>query len=129
MTKTSHSKVKMFVTHHPTGAKISIDPRYIADLKQGKVIPIGQMETKDGRKYFSLEKICKRWDYDYESVMTMFSQYEIPVFSVMAPIYKDGSIDPNQILVFEEYILGIEKKLKIPHKKIKSTLLTIHAGH
>lgn len=121
-------KKQEFARHEPTGAIIPINHNFISRMEKGEQFSLSEIEKKTDRKYFSLDDICNRWDYDFESIMKMLSEYDIRVFSIMRPFTPDGSIDPKHILIFDEYILALEKKLKIPHKKIKSKKLNIQ-GH
>lgn len=111
-------KVIHIVKHTPTGAKV---PMIINKVNDDNVI-INYKEHSKDRKGFTISMLQNRWDKTKEDVIEILDQFKVP-----------GHIDHNHIknnlspidvaIFFEEYIFGIEKKTKMPHKKLKPRLV------
>ena len=122
----NHKKNTIHIVKHlQTGAKV---PVIIKKINKNNLIEDYE-EYTENRKGFNLEMLQNRWDKCREDVIEFLQQFKVPAFVRHQDVLKIKSNTPLDIcssqpidvaIFWEEYIYGIERKTKIPHKKLKS---------
>ena len=114
-------KIEIHIAKHKeTGANIPIIVKKVNDKCEIE----DYEEFKKNRKGFTLSMLIRRWDKDKEDILTILHEYQVPAH-INYKDFRNIVTDENPInyaFFFEEYILSIEKKLNLPHKKVKSHL-------
>jgi len=115
-------KVIHMVKHKSTGANV---PIVITKVSANNEIKEYKEITKN-RKYFTLDMLMNRWDKCRDEVIELLTQYHVPAhvsFSSAQDLFNrslPGSSAPVDIaLFFVEYIYALERKIKLPHNKLK----------
>lgn len=118
----SAKKVIHIVKHNPTGA---IVPVVINKMTPQNVIEDFQ-EVFNKRRYFTVKMLENRWDKCKEDVIELLQKYQVPghlrheeVKNIAPPI-----LPIDVAMFFEEYIVKLELKEKMPHNKLKSKRYT-----
>jgi hypothetical protein len=104
-------EIKKDVLHEPTGAII---PMFV----NGK----HYKENFEGRKAFSADMICTRWNLPHSDVAKILLRYKVPGHIRHNDFHKirSGKKPLDVALFFEEYIYGIEDKTGMEHSKLKA---------
>jgi hypothetical protein len=120
-------KVVHIVKHTPTGAKV---PMVINKTSESNIIENYQ-DYVVNRRGFTIEMIMCRWDRDREDVINILQEYQIPAHVKAADVGKlpEGSNPIDAAVIFEEYILAVEKKAKLAHNKLKSKRIARETEH
>mgnify|MGYP001558132119 CR=1 FL=1 len=109
------------VEHKPSGARV---PMRIIRIKDGTIDKY--QEVTDGRKAFNLKMLEDRWKENKIEKLSILLKSKIPAHINHEKINK-LTADQTPVdfaIFFEEYIYALERKLKIPHNKLKSRLFT-----
>jgi hypothetical protein len=119
-------KVIHIVKHVPTGAEVPV----VIDKMNGKVIEQYHEHT-DKRKGFSLQMLQDKWDMSREDTLELLQEYQIPAHVNFQQVQAlpNGSMAVDVAIFFEEYIFALEKKTKMPHKKLKPRFMYDHKEH
>lgn len=104
--------------HKPTGAKV---PVVVGKMSADNVVE-EHKEVLTDRKGFTITMLAKRWEMVEDDVVSLLMDFKVPghlSYEDMKAISE--TMKPSDVAIFfEEYILAIEKKTNISHKKIKS---------
>lgn len=103
--------------HTPTGAEIPI----VIKKQDGNVITDFK-EVMDNRKGFTLSMLQNRWDLCREDVIELLQKFQVPahINHQDAKELRPGQLPLDIALFFQEYVLGIERKTKMSHNKLKA---------
>lgn len=112
-------KIIHYVKHKMTGAVI---PVIVKKIIKDNIIE-DYFEYNENRKGFTLKMLENRWSKPQEEIITILKKYQVPGHLNNKNILKqNGNYPINFAIFWQEYIHAIEKKDKIPHKKLKSRL-------
>lgn len=100
-----------YMKHELTGAKIPIENNYALSILNNKSHLLIEIERKYNRRFFYIRDLTKRWNIKENEVMDKLKLYEISL---------SDHFETKKIIVFEEYVIGIEKKEYIKISKVKS---------
>lgn len=120
----SQGKITAYVKHKKTGAAIPIDSEYVKRMKNGESFDISEAERRHNRRYFKVDKLSKRWDMNPDDVVGILLEFEVSCFVKPNEVENDGikmMVGCEDVCVFEEYVLAIEKKRRLKKANINSS--------
>lgn len=109
------NKVTIYVIHKKTGAIIPVDNEFYKRVKDGEIFELSEIERKYDRRFFKANNLEIRWNMDMKDIIKILNKYDIPCFIELNKLNKDKiKYEPkdDEICVFEEYVLALEKKVK-----------------
>lgn len=111
-------KLIHIVKHSPTGAEI---PVIVKKVNADNIVE-DFAEKTGNRKGFTIKMLEERWNKSKKDIINILQKYQIPAHLNHANIreLKDDQLPVDVAIFFEEYILSLELKAKIKHKKLKS---------
>lgn len=118
-----------YVKHKKTGAVVPIDSKFVMRMANGESFDIGEAERRYNRRYFKVEKLTDRWDMESDDIVAILMEFEVPCFFNPNEVEHDettAKVGCNDICVFEEYVLAIEKKRKLKKKNVNSRYMGNH---
>lgn len=129
MDAASQGNITIYVKHKKTGAAVPIDSEYVKRMTNGDTVNLSDAERRYNRRYFKVDKLSIRWDMDSDDIVAVLMEFEVPCFFIPNEVEHDGfsaSVGCDDICVFEEYVLAIEKKRKLKKKNVKSNYKGFH---
>ena len=112
-----------YVKHKKTGANIPVDGEIAKRMYNGETFDISDAERKYNRRYFKVEKLTIRWDMEPDDIVSILMEFEVPCFFNSGEVEYDATsaqVGCNDVCVFEEYVLAIEKKRRLKKKEVNS---------
>jgi len=106
-----NNELTSYMEHKKTGAIIPVSQQAFKKLSNGEALDFSKCERADNRRYYYVKDLSKRWKKNNDEVLDILVEHECTLFAVGSTSTGILKIGIEDICIYEEYVLALEKSL------------------